>query len=112
MDLLVGVTVGREADRLLRGFCGWDHQRGYGQRRLGVKGGHFARLRLSGQQLAIHLHKSGQGAVRGSLSWVSCRRSFGGSTLTCSTQVEKGSGLGAVVQHFSPVVGGPFLAHA
>lgn len=59
------------------GFCGCDHQRGYGQLQLGVGCGHFARVRLSGQQLAIHLHKSGQGAVRGLLSWVRCRGSFG-----------------------------------
>jgi hypothetical protein len=59
------------------GFCGCDEQRGYGQLRLGVKGGHFARLRLSGEQLAIHLRRSGQGAVRGIQSWVCCRRSFG-----------------------------------
>lgn len=45
--------VGRES-RAGQGFCGLDHQRGYELAGLGVTGGHVARLRLSGEQLAMH----------------------------------------------------------
>ena len=59
------------------GFCGRDHQRGYGFLQLGVAGGHFARSRLSGQQLAIHRLDLEQGAVRGLQFPMRCCGSFG-----------------------------------
>ena len=56
VELLVGVTGSREAGQAC---CGQEGQRGYGLTRLGVKGGHSARLRLSGQHLAMHLQELG-----------------------------------------------------